>query len=520
VVEACRFRFSAEEEMVGVLDYCSVGFVAVDKIAGDRDAPGAGLERFELGRTCLPAKDILVQPDNPLLQIVAVIAEVLGRGLPGTRRKTAGRQRLAWASANPPRKTRILEDGLNSPRAHPGRPIVYQLACLLLCGLIEQHEPPQKVPASRPSAQSVRLGTIPSITLAARASITQEQHERIRGLIAQLATIDHPDFGLSGTSTRRAFAPLSDQANPEPLTLSDEQIKPPKAFCQLVEIGPEAIPFLLEALGDSTPTRLTVQPQIALGDMFFWDDLKRNPVNPLERSLPFVDYSELPLQDSAETYTVTIGDVCFVAIGQIVGRAYSAVRYIPSGLIGISSPTHSKKLRDQVRAVWSSENPVRTLFDSLLADYATEGIYNGWSLDGWGDGSRLQVGAAIRLLYYFPDKSVPVIAARLRSFDVRRVTDLDAWGEREVRNGVQTAEFIEAVSWCRAPAIQDALADIAERTDDPEIMQAVGIEAGAGGSASWLLWPAMLATGSLALILLVFGLFESLRRRRGRSAHG
>lgn len=45
--------------------------------------------------------------------------------------------------------------------------------------------------------------------------------------------------------------------------------------------------------------------------------------------------------------------------------------------------------------------------------------------------------------------------------------------KREVKNGVRTIDFIAAVSWCMAPPIAEALADIARRTDDPLIKEVV-----------------------------------------------
>ncbi|HKB36347.1 MAG TPA: hypothetical protein VKD72_07835, partial [Gemmataceae bacterium] len=89
-------------------------------------------------------------------------------------------------------------------------------------------------------------------------------------------------------------------------------------------------------------------------------------------------------------------------------------------------------------------------------------------LDGWDEGSDFQIQAALRLLYYFPQETAPLIATRLRSFDVQKAGD-SAWRKREVKNGVRTADFIKAVSWCKAPPIKDALADIARRTNDPDI---------------------------------------------------
>ena len=132
----------------------------------------------------------------------------------------------------------------------------------------------------------------------------------------------------------------------------------------------------------------------------------------------------------------------------------------------------SEEMRERVRAVWSSQDPAKKLLDSLLLDYSTQGKFNGKSLEGWDEGSNRQVDAAVRLLYYFPKETTPLITARLRSFSVE-AADSDDRIKREVKNGVRTAEFIKAVCWCREPEIQKALNDIAKRTDDWEIKKAL-----------------------------------------------
>jgi hypothetical protein len=65
-----------------------------------------------------------------------------------------------------------------------------------------------------------------------------------------------------------------------------------------------------------------------------------------------------------------------------------------------------------------------------------------------------------------------LIAARLKSLDVRYAEKV-GWIEREERNRVRTADFIKAVSWCTSVAIKDALADIAKRTNDQSIKEAL-----------------------------------------------
>jgi hypothetical protein len=87
-----------------------------------------------------------------------------------------------------------------------------------------------------------------------------------------------------------------------------------------------------------------------------------------------------------------------------------------------------------------------------------------------GQGSDRQVQAALRLLNYFPKEAAPLIATRLRALDVKGPED-NAW-KRDVKNGIRTIDFINAVSWCQSADIQDALSDIAKRTDVKEIKEA------------------------------------------------
>ncbi|HEY8503096.1 MAG TPA: hypothetical protein VIL46_00840, partial [Gemmataceae bacterium] len=322
----------------------------------------------------------------------------------------------------------------------------------------------------------VRLGKVPSIKLPRRPALARDKKDRIKKLIADLSGLSSPDFGLSPTLTGRAFAPLPDHKQFDMGLLTNHRLKSTDALRSLVEIGPDALPFLLEALDDKTPTKL----KVGSGNFItvFGAELESNPLNSLERRVLSENSADRDTEDGegdddAAGYTLKVGDVCFVAIGQIVGRRYSAVRYQPTAMIIINSPVHSAELRRRVRAIWSSDDPAQHLLDSLLIDYATEGIFNGRSLDGWSEGSDRQIEAAVRLLYYFPAESVPLIAERLKQMEVARPKDDDGWMLREVANGVRTTDFLKAVSWCKEPAIRKALLDIFHRTDDVYITLAV-----------------------------------------------
>jgi len=318
--------------------------------------------------------------------------------------------------------------------------------------------------------------------------VTKEKVQEITECIARLADIEGTDFGVSATTSGRAFLPLPNQSEGGAMILMDHQLKSSNALQTLVAIGPEALPFLLDALDDNSPTKLKLELErdSFFGAMWLANELWGNPVNDLEMKI--LAPSKQPEAQSGfrkpiQAYTVTIGDVCLVAIGQIAGRGYQAVRYQPTANIVINSPTENQELREQVRSIWASDDPASRLLHSLLVDYATEGVFQGPSLDSWSLGSELQVQAAMRLLYYYPNESAALVAERLRKLDINRTSnhgkgspatqvELAAYVRREVSNGVRTDSFIKAVSWCQCTPIRAAIRAIFVKTDDIDIMLA------------------------------------------------
>jgi hypothetical protein len=318
---------------------------------------------------------------------------------------------------------------------------------------------------------TVRLGTIPRIQLAPRPAVSEQRKKEIQSLIAELNEVQSPDFGLSDSLTGHAFAPLPGHHVLGTILLNGANLQTSTAFRRLVEMGPEALPFLLDSLEDQTLTKLKIKQR---GMWCFSSEISGNPLNRFERRILAEALASDEDDDDEKylPYSVRVADVCFVVIGQIVGRPYMAVRYQPSLMIVVNSMALDRGFRERARALWACENSAQKLLDSLLLDYATEGIFNGESLSGWGIGSNYQVQAAMRLLYYFPKETTPLIAGRLRSLDVADTKGADMM-RREVKNGVETLDFIRAVSWCKDADVQEALRGIRSRATDPAIKKAL-----------------------------------------------
>lgn len=283
------------------------------------------------------------------------------------------------------------------------------------------------------------------------------ESEEIKSLIKQLAEINSPWYGYCSTMGGTIFSPISTSAQAGAMLLTNHRLAPSEMLEKIVQMGPKALPFLLEALNDDTPTKLIIKHDGMFGGMWFGHEIARNPNNPNEIAIPDNDprtnLKMLSPRKSINTYTLKVGDICFVAIGQITNRSYQAVRYQPSMCFVVNSPVQDTKLAEEVRSIWGKDGYSQKLFDSLVLD-----------LNLRGEGTdEYQCGAAMRLLYYFPEKGVPLVRERIHNLDV---TTLDYTVRRE-KNGVRSEELIKAVSWTQDKQIQEELSALrARKTND------------------------------------------------------
>jgi hypothetical protein len=346
------------------------------------------------------------------------------------------------------------------------------------------------------------LRELPLLEPVADQPATAQESQRIRALIKDLAQIDAPDVAYSSTMAADTFSPVPNLDYWNGWTVTRHNLKRSASLTKLVEFGAKALPFLLDSLSDRTPTKLTLRPpfssdlgqgsrdrllhKVALileqapdGGMEAGREMACNPMN-LEEARA-LNRANIPQQAGYSIgsgmerlkdlpsghirhyrYTVTVGDICFVAIGQITNRPYQAARYQSTGFVVVNSPAHDAKLADAVRTVWTGKRYYQRLFASLLTDFHTRGA------DDRGSSERLQIGAAVRLLYYFPGESGPVVARRLRELDV-------ATKKSDSRKGHGTgrlwwvAELLQAVSFSRHTEVRQALLEIFRGTVHPPI---------------------------------------------------
>lgn len=326
----------------------------------------------------------------------------------------------------------------------------------------------------------VSTGPVSTLPRIENSAVTEDVEKEIESHIQGLAELAEPDFGLGGLTRdgRLVFAPIGD-------FVTELKIKPIfklKAMSRLVEIGPVALPFLLEHLEDGTPTKLVISEKL-YGDkpqftpaISFGKTLPINPANLIEQR--FFDATPAHLRPTGtanfelESYRVKVGDVCMVLIGQIVGRDYFCVSGNHYNLT-IISPVHQKKLRKGLVAIWSSENPRKKLFESLMLDFSTRGTANldlvkDCDYDYWEFGQSFALSAATRLAFYFPTESKRFIVSRLDS-----LVDSNRYFHDSLHNGLNADEFIHRVSWSSDPEIQASLKRLGKRAMDTSVKAAL-----------------------------------------------
>lgn len=206
----------------------------------------------------------------------------------------------------------------------------------------------------------------------------------IEDLIGNLQEISEPGFGYSTCFAGSQFLPAGTESF-SVLVIGATRSTKSETLCEIVKNGAAAVPFLLEHLGDRRIVRL--QPLAGMMFTTFDDDCdvnRRTSTVPLEKFTGFKSISD------SVSHSITIGDLCFVALGQIVNRNYSAARYRATGGLIVNSPTHSEVLRQRLLNEWSglTQDSHR---DQLISDF--------WRPDH----VDRRIGAYQRLAYYYPD---------------------------------------------------------------------------------------------------------------------
>lgn len=217
-------------------------------------------------------------------------------------------------------------------------------------------------------------------------------------LINQLTKVAEPGVGYSVFFSGAQFLPYDDAEELGTFVLGGTARSRSDVLRQIVAQGAAAVPVLLKHLSDER--KIDMPPLKGMMWMSFDDEYdfnrttRKKPPNGVNRDMLGSDAKH------PDEHALTIGDLCFVAIGQIVNRNFAAARYQPTGGLIISSPTYSEWLRDVVVKDWSdfTSDAHRRL---LLDDFEHP------------DQEQRRIGAYLRLAFYYPDAVEPLVLAEL-----------------------------------------------------------------------------------------------------------
>lgn len=183
---------------------------------------------------------------------------------------------------------------------------------------------------------------------------------------------------------------------------------------EIVRRGIGILPNLIEHLRDARPTKLIIKHSGGFGAMWHDEEYQPRSADPRKRppSLkPDRDREPFPSYERRiSSYIIRVGDLCAVAIGQIVNRSLSAVRYQPSLCLVINSPVETSALALAIEHDWAGLTLEKHLL-SLCQDALSLHPY--------------EAGAAIkRLAFYYPIDAQPLI---LKLLNRPLVDNADSW---------------------------------------------------------------------------------------------
>jgi hypothetical protein len=233
----------------------------------------------------------------------------------------------------------------------------------------------------------------------------------VERLIDQLIDVAEPGLGYSPTVSGGEFLPYQDTGHIGTLILGGARPEQSETLRKIVELGAEVVPMLLKHIGDNRQCKM--KPVSGFMWMQFSDeyDFNRRTLGKAPEGVNSDDRGFA--ENQPDKHAVTVGDLCFVALGQIVNRSFEAVRYQPSGGAVINSPTYSAALRRAILAEWNGLTKERHR-QRLVEDFTT------------ADHENRRSGAYLRLAFYYPAEVEALVLQELAkpTYDVFAVERL------------------------------------------------------------------------------------------------
>lgn len=278
----------------------------------------------------------------------------------------------------------------------------------------------------------------------------------VERLIDQLVAVAEPGFGYSVYFSGTEFLPYDETGEISSAVLGATQRARSEAMREIVRQGAASVSTLLKHINDSRATKIppvSGMMWIEFSDEYDFNQLTRQTAPAGVNRREFGSGKKHPNE-----HAITVGDLCFVALGQIVNRHFAATRYQPTGGLIVSSPTYSAALRNVILEDWStlSSNSLKKL---LIEDFLKP------------DHEYRRTGAYLRLALYYPDAVEDLIVDVLSkpTFDIFAIEKfcrenlyrIDGHAERKMAYD----EFVRDHGAAAAEGIRRQLFDDLDSTD-------------------------------------------------------
>jgi hypothetical protein len=217
----------------------------------------------------------------------------------------------------------------------------------------------------------------------------------VKELIDKLREESEEGVGSHSTAWVSAFLASDEEPQFRGGILGSPKPKTSPVMRALVRRGVAALPELIDHLDDKRATKLVIADTFGLGNMWYSDEYAPRSRDPSKRP-PWVNTGLKKFEgfDKAgrfeKRYTVRVGDLCFIAVGQIVNRRLSVVRYQPTACMVINSPVQTPTLAAAVKRDWAGltvEQHKQSLSQDALSKYP-----------------YATASAIVRLLFYYPQE--------------------------------------------------------------------------------------------------------------------
>jgi tetratricopeptide (TPR) repeat protein len=248
--------------------------------------------------------------------------------------------------------------------------------------------------AQRAACTIAAIALLLTPTLRAAEPTTREDD----ALVDKLAEISQPGIGYSTLVSGSEFVLYPDSTNIPTGVIGAREPYRSSILEAVVRRGADIVPTLIKHLDDARPTK--IPPVHGISATMYGEYYDNNDrVHPRTWTPP--KRKEGDEIEFADPHQLTVGDLCFVALGQIVNREFHASRYVPSGNLVICSPTHSRDMCKAIQADFA--NFTREKHLQMLVD----------DFENPDDAQRL-INAYYRLSFYYPDAAEKLALKRLK----------------------------------------------------------------------------------------------------------